>query len=423
MHAGPRATPTTTTARCCGSTRSSRLPTARSRPWAGTTYSLPTATSPNGPNLFNGTETEGGEAARPSPRSTRWACATRARLSIDPGDRRPVHGVGRPRRAAARRATRGPSTYESAAQITHAGNYGWPYCMGNKQAYRDRASARQPRTTNGARATSRGGPATARYRRLVRLRQHRNDSPNNTGLTVFRTTPGTGADAGTAPAATTSGGAVASAGEQRQRLPGVPASRTAAGRSGAPNYGAARRTSSRAARTSPTRAPPSMNGPVYRYNDTATTTRAAGRVLGRPLVPATTAALERQARVAARSRPRPAPPTACRSTPTAAVAPCRGARSYMDSKFGPDGALYVQIYDGFFRAGQAVGIYRYEYTGCPTPGANPRGFPIGATGRPLLQRRLRRHRLGVGLRRRLGQEQRGQPDARVPRCEAASRPR
>ena len=36
--------------------------------------------------------------------------------------------------------------------------------------------------------------------------------------------------------------------------------------------------------------------------------------------------------------------------------------SYMDSKFGPDGALYVQTYDGFFRANPNVGITRYSYT-------------------------------------------------------------
>ena len=50
----------------------------------------------------------------------------------------------------------------------------------------------------------------------------------------------------------------------------------------------------------------------------------------------------------------------------------------MDSKFGPDGALYVQTYDGFFRAGPNIGIYRYDYVGgAPTPGANPRAFAIG----------------------------------------------
>ena len=55
------------------------------------------------------------------------------------------------------------------------------------------------------------------------------------------------------------------------------------------------------------------------------------------------------------------------------------AGSYMDSKFGDDGALYVQVYDGFFRAGSNAGIYRYDYTGGPdTPFANPAATALGA---------------------------------------------
>ncbi len=34
----------------------------------------------------------------------------------------------------------GPAKYETATIITKAGNQGWPYCMGNKQPYRDRSS-------------------------------------------------------------------------------------------------------------------------------------------------------------------------------------------------------------------------------------------------------------------------------------------
>ena len=37
--------------------------------------------------------------------------------------------------------SQGPSTYENATQLPSAGNYGWPYCMGNQQAYRDRVGA------------------------------------------------------------------------------------------------------------------------------------------------------------------------------------------------------------------------------------------------------------------------------------------
>ena len=52
--------------------------------------------------------------------------------------------------------------------------------------------------------------------------------------------------------------------------------------------------------------------------------------------------------------------------------------NYMDSKFGPDGALYVQVYDGFFRAEEDVGLYKYEYVGGPdTPGPDPQSTPAG----------------------------------------------
>jgi PKD repeat protein len=50
----------------------------------------------------------------------------------------------------------------------------------------------------------------------------------------------------------------------------------------------------------------------------------------------------------------------------------------MDSKFGPDGALYIQVYDGFFRANPNVGLYKYEYIGGPdTPGPDPQATPVG----------------------------------------------
>ena len=64
--------------------------------------------------------------------------------------------------------TWGPAKYETATIITQAGNHGWPYCMGNKQPYRDRST-----------------PDAERADRLVRLRppeervapQHRSGRP------------------------------------------------------------------------------------------------------------------------------------------------------------------------------------------------------------------------------------------------------
>ena len=102
--------------------------------------------------------------------------------------------MGRPGRRLAERDA-GPSTYENAAQITRAGNYGWPYCMGNKQAYRDRSRDAPPRTDERAGYVS-GGPATGGTDGWYDCDNLVNDSPNNTGLVGFPHQTGTGADAG-----------------------------------------------------------------------------------------------------------------------------------------------------------------------------------------------------------------------------------
>ena len=75
--------------------------------------------------------------------------------------------------------------------------------------------------------------------------------------------------------------------------------------------------------------------------------------------------------------------------------------NYMDSKFGPDGALYVQVYEGFFTTGSGAGLYRFKYTGGATPRARTRsGSRRPRPPDPVLDRRLRRRLLRVGLRRR-----------------------
>ena len=132
----------------------------------GTTYALPTEGSPNGPNLFSGTEGNGNQA---KPEIYAMGLRNPSRLYVDPVTDVPYSAWVGPD-AGAPSTTLGPSTYENAAQIDRAGNYGWPYCMGNAQAYRDRyrqraTAHRQPR---GLRA---GRPRDRRDRRLVRLRQ------------------------------------------------------------------------------------------------------------------------------------------------------------------------------------------------------------------------------------------------------------
>ena len=80
--AGPRAAPTTTTARCCGSTPSTRSPTGRSRRSASTAPTrCRTRESPNGPNLFNGTEGNGNQA---KPEIYAMGLRNPSRLFIDP---------------------------------------------------------------------------------------------------------------------------------------------------------------------------------------------------------------------------------------------------------------------------------------------------------------------------------------------------
>ena len=91
----------------------------------------------------------------------------------------------------------GPSTYESASQIPQAGNYGWPYCMGNQQGYRDRLAGGVLRTTNEAGYVS-GGAAGSPIAGFYDCEDIVNDSENNTGLEVLPHETGTGMDAGTA---------------------------------------------------------------------------------------------------------------------------------------------------------------------------------------------------------------------------------
>ena len=81
--------------------------------------------------------------------------------------------------------------------IPTAGNYGWPYCMGNQQAYRDRVADGSLRTMNGPGFVN-GGPAGNQTPGWYDCKNLVNDSTNNTGLVTLPHTTGTGKDAGTA---------------------------------------------------------------------------------------------------------------------------------------------------------------------------------------------------------------------------------
>ncbi|GAA0460362.1 hypothetical protein Ade02nite_14630 [Paractinoplanes deccanensis] len=62
-----------------------------------------------------------------------------SRLQIDPKTQWLTAGWVGPD-ASAPSPELGPAKYETATIITEAGNHGWPYCMGNRQPYRDRSN-------------------------------------------------------------------------------------------------------------------------------------------------------------------------------------------------------------------------------------------------------------------------------------------
>jgi glucose/arabinose dehydrogenase/type 1 glutamine amidotransferase len=340
----------------------------------GTTYTIPGAGAPNGPNLFDGTEGGGGKA---KPEIFAMGLRNPSRLSIDPETDVPYTAwvgpdAGRPD------ATLGPSTYENAAQITRAGNYGWPFCMGNGQAYRDRVADGTPRTTNGPGFVP-GGPASGGTDGWYDCDNLVNDSTRNTGLVEFPHETGTGMDAGRMRHANlwySRGNPDDDGNPQTNTNNGCPDFRRERGVDGAPNYGSVPRQLCPYATANGATV---MNGPVYRYDADAQDDARRwpqywdGRWFvhnhggtsikhGLLLDPATD-----------QDGGQPIYADSLRST-------LSWQGNYMDSKFGPDGALYVQVYDGFFRANPNVGLYRYDYIGGPnTPGPDPQATPAGGT--------------------------------------------
>ena len=324
----------------------------------GTTYSLPTATSPNGPNLFNGSEGNGSQA---KPEIYAMGLRNPSRMAIDTKTDIPYAAWVGPD-AGSPSATEGPSTYENATQLPSAGNYGWPYCMGNQQAYRDRIANGSLRTTNATGYVS-GGPAASPTQGWYDCKNLVNDSTNNTGLTTLPHTTGTNRDAGTARALNLwySRG-------NPNNANGCPTFDRPLGADAAPNYGA-----------NPTQLCPYLtasgatvfSGPVYRYNDAATdnSVRWPEYWDGRWF-------LNDHGNTSAKHALLLDPATDQDGGKPVYADSFRGVlnwpANYMDSKFGPDGALYVQLYQGFFSTGPDAGLYRFKYTGGPdTPNPDP----------------------------------------------------
>ena len=114
--------------RTAGNTNNLNGKILRIRPEDDGTYTIPEG------NLFTGAE-EGGGKTRPEI----YVMGVRnpARISIDPETDVLYAGWVGPD-AGEPSTTWGPAKYDTFARITSAGNQGWPYCMGNKQPYRDR---------------------------------------------------------------------------------------------------------------------------------------------------------------------------------------------------------------------------------------------------------------------------------------------
>jgi len=329
----------------------------------GTTYTLPTDESPNGPNLFDGTEGGGGLT---KPEIYAMGLRNPSRLSIDPETDVPYTAWVGPD-AGSPSQTQGPSTYESAAQIAEAGNYGWPYCMGNQQAYRDRVAPDGDLRTENEPGYVDGGPAGNPIPGWYDCEDLVNDSPNNTGLEVLPHETGTGKDAGTA--------RPVNLWYSRGNPNGANGCPDFPRPNGAPDYGA-----------DPVQLCPYatasgatiMDGPVYRYPDTADPSVAwpeywDGRWF---LFDHNNNSIKHGLLLDPETDQDGGQPVWADSL--------RGVISwganYMDSKFAPDGSLYVQVYQGFFTTGPQAGLYRFTYTGGPdTPGADPQWQ---ATGNP-----------------------------------------
>ncbi|MFJ5213762.1 ThuA domain-containing protein [Streptomyces sp. NPDC088354] len=116
--------------RTAGNTNNLNGKILRIHPEPDGTYTLPEG------NLFTGTEQdEGGGKTR----GEIYVMGVRnpARISVDKKTDILYAGWVGPD-AGAPSTTWGPAKYDTFAAITKAGNHGWPFCMGNKQPYRDR---------------------------------------------------------------------------------------------------------------------------------------------------------------------------------------------------------------------------------------------------------------------------------------------
>ena len=337
--------------------------------------------------------------ARPSPRSSRWACAARTRST---STRRPTRSPprGSVRTRPTRTTTWGPAKTENATMMNSAGNWGWPFCQaGNRWGYRVKAPEPRRRRRGGlpGDAASPGRSAAApngKTGALLRLPrrgpqrlavQHR---PAGRSRRRSRSTSGTARRA------------AATATDQRQRR--RPLSRPATATTCAapaiyrlcPWLG-----------SSGSQAP--IDGGIYRKpagdKPDAWPSYWDGRWFLIDFAGATN--IRHALLMDPATQFKGGQPDAVDSLlgiiPTTLLGGTRPV--FMD--FGADGALYVGSYAGSYYAvnNANMGVWRFAYTGGGGhPGPGPEGDRADGRQRGAVHhRQVRRRLLRVGLRRRL----------------------
>ena len=156
-------------------------------PGIGTTYTIPGANAPNGPQLFP-PDSQAVQDGKAKPEVFAMGVRNLYSVDIDPKtDKITTAWVGPDQ--GTNSTTYGPAKTENATIIGKAGNYGWPYCQGgNRHGYR----AKLPAATGGGaaanlsdnvRGTVGGGTDGQTGAYWDCSKPLPNDSPFNTGLT------------------------------------------------------------------------------------------------------------------------------------------------------------------------------------------------------------------------------------------------
>ncbi|WBB67857.1 ThuA domain-containing protein [Micromonospora sp. WMMD812] len=271
-----------------------------------------------------------------------------ARLQIDPERQWLTAGWVGPD-ASSPSPTLGPAKYETATIITSAGNHGWPYCMGNRQPYRDRSNTDATVLTG-----------------WYDCDNLKNESPRNTGLVnippardnmIWYSPDG-----------------------------GGPIFPKRADGSGLPTYVAADATYTQPYLRGGGQA--IMSGPTYHRDrvDPNSTVAWPAYWDDKWFIGDQSNANNRVAvTVDPAGVPQAAPPVYAESL--RAIIPSGSGdtrlQSWMDAKFGPDGALYLLDYGGgFFSLHPNQKLIRITYTGgAPTPA--PAATSVAVQNKPL----------------------------------------